>query len=237
MLLLVFVLFLAVTATALPEGMQQVKEMASKALEPATKDMVITLESTTRAPGCYGNQNQLDPFPGCECHPSCSTCGYYDNPVQYNDCIACSNSTHVVKPHYGDGTGSCIVMDLATASGCYASPGEPIPDCTCHKSCKACGFSEDPTSYTNCLSCTMRNTPVVKDFHYPESFTFEDFDMGHCITVPDNLAMYEIVLEQAKDIAELKSKVLRLENKKPTAKNKPTTKPKPTTKTKPRTKT
>ncbi len=158
-------------------------------------------------PGCYEYSGGA-PIPGCVCHPSCNNCGYYDNPIMFNDCITCSNG-NVVVPHYGDGTGSCLPeVDVATATGCFSSSVDPIPDCTCHKSCQACGFSEDPTSYTDCLSCKNSKAEVMVDFHYPATFQYgEKYDIGHCVKVPDNLAMYEMLQKQEKEIEKLKRKL------------------------------
>ena len=45
-------------------------------------------------------------IPGCECHASCATCGYTDDPTGADDCIACADGIAVV-PVYPDGTGTC----------------------------------------------------------------------------------------------------------------------------------
>ena len=45
-------------------------------------------------------------IPGCECHASCATCGYYNDPTAVDDCITCADGGAVV-PAYDDGTGTC----------------------------------------------------------------------------------------------------------------------------------
>lgn len=54
--------------------------------------------------GCYdGNR---DFIPGCSCHSSCKNCGFYDDPIDLNDCIECADGG-TVNIVYSDGTGTC----------------------------------------------------------------------------------------------------------------------------------
>ena len=53
---------------------------------------------------CYDQDK--NPIEGCECHPSCSTCGYSKNPVGINQCLTCRNNTPNNKL-YTDGAGWC----------------------------------------------------------------------------------------------------------------------------------
>lgn len=53
---------------------------------------------------CYKNKDtKVD---NCECHPSCKTCGYSDNPIGMNQCLDCKNGTEVNKL-YENGAGWC----------------------------------------------------------------------------------------------------------------------------------
>ncbi len=53
---------------------------------------------------CYDQDK--NPIEGCECHPSCSTCGYSKNPIGVNQCLSCRNNTPNNKL-YTDGAGWC----------------------------------------------------------------------------------------------------------------------------------
>ncbi|KAJ1444651.1 hypothetical protein M885DRAFT_626931 [Pelagophyceae sp. CCMP2097] len=48
------------------------------------------------------------PIEGCVCHHTCASCGYYDNPIDNDDCIACADGSEVTQV-YTDGTGTCGV--------------------------------------------------------------------------------------------------------------------------------
>jgi hypothetical protein len=54
--------------------------------------------------GCY-DENE-DPILGCECHSSCKTCGFYDDPAFNDDCITCWYGDDLTAV-YDDGTGTC----------------------------------------------------------------------------------------------------------------------------------
>ena len=53
---------------------------------------------------CYRKKGEI--IDGCECHPSCKTCGYSDNPVGINQCLKCNNGTEVNRL-YQNGAGWC----------------------------------------------------------------------------------------------------------------------------------
>lgn len=58
---------------------------------------------------CYKNKDtKID---NCECHPSCKTCGYSDNPIGMNQCLVCKNGTEVNKL-YENGAGWCSSYQL-----------------------------------------------------------------------------------------------------------------------------
>jgi len=46
-------------------------------------------------------------LPEIKCHPTCKTCGYYDNPTDEKDCISCKDDFKHYQI-YEDGTGVCI---------------------------------------------------------------------------------------------------------------------------------
>ena len=37
--------------------------------------------------------------------------------------------------------------------GCYTDPWTSVPGCTCHASCKACGYTDSPTGAADCITC------------------------------------------------------------------------------------
>ena len=67
-------------------------------------------------PGCYREKGSL--IPGCECHSSCGSCGFTENPTGADDCITCADSTHVLMPLYEDGTGGCVAPGDPASSAC-----------------------------------------------------------------------------------------------------------------------
>ena len=45
----------------------------------------------------------------CVCHSSCLACGYYDTPIQANDCISCAEEGYELRVEFEeDGTGYCV---------------------------------------------------------------------------------------------------------------------------------
>ena len=45
----------------------------------------------------------------CECHVSCLACGYYEKPIQANDCISCAEEGYELRVEFEeDGTGYCV---------------------------------------------------------------------------------------------------------------------------------
>ena len=113
--------------------------------------------------GCYDEDEASIAEEECACHESCGACGYAEDPTGSNDCLYCSDPTYEVNPLYADGTGVCVKSD-----GCYENEADDssIADCTCHESCGACGYAEDPTGYDSCLTCsdpTYEVNPVNSD--------------------------------------------------------------------------
>jgi hypothetical protein len=53
---------------------------------------------------------------------------------------------------YADGSGHC----QTAIPGCYEDEDddEVISDCTCHESCGACGYYDEPTDFDDCLTCS-----------------------------------------------------------------------------------
>lgn len=58
---------------------------------------------------CYKDKDKI--ADNCECHPSCKTCGYSDNPIGMNQCLTCKNGTDVNKL-YENGAGWCSSYQL-----------------------------------------------------------------------------------------------------------------------------
>merc|ERR1719506_2224284 len=73
----------------------------------------------TTSPTCF-EDNQTG-IPGCECHASCASCGYTDDPTGPADCIACADGGAVV-PVYHDGTGWCNSTTSAPTTSPTAAP-------------------------------------------------------------------------------------------------------------------
>ena len=53
---------------------------------------------------CYRSEGNI--VKGCECHDSCSTCGYSNNPNGINQCLKCKNGNEV-NSLYNNGAGWC----------------------------------------------------------------------------------------------------------------------------------
>jgi hypothetical protein len=67
---------------------------------------------------------------------------------------------------YDDGSGHCEIK----ADGCWEDEDDDLEDynsdCTCHESCGACGYNDDPTDYDDCLTCsdpTFEVNPIYAD--------------------------------------------------------------------------
>ena len=88
------------------------------------------------------------PIRDCECHDSCATCGYNNNPVQSTDCTSCADGSSV-QAVYEDGSGICGEF----SSTCYRNPDTIVENCTCHPSCARCGYSENPVKDADCRTC------------------------------------------------------------------------------------
>jgi hypothetical protein len=40
----------------------------------------------------YDAEGETVEISDCTCHSSCGSCGYYDDPVEFDDCLTCSSS-------------------------------------------------------------------------------------------------------------------------------------------------
>lgn len=58
---------------------------------------------------CYKDKDTV--AKNCQCHPSCKTCGYSDNPIGMNQCLSCKNGTDV-NQLYENGAGWCSSYQL-----------------------------------------------------------------------------------------------------------------------------
>mmetsp|Transcript_6040 Transcript_6040/g.18198 ORF Transcript_6040/g.18198 Transcript_6040/m.18198 type:complete len:448 (+) Transcript_6040:66-1409(+) len=99
--------------------------------------------------GCY--DSGLESIADCECHESCTACGYYDNPVNDDDCVSCPDDSVLSIVDDTAGSGTCT--EVSSLSGCYNFLGQSIADCECHESCVACGFYDNPVNANDCVSC------------------------------------------------------------------------------------
>jgi len=111
---------------------------------------LVQIVAGERTPGCYLTEDATTPIDGCSCHESCDVCGYNADPSGAADCVTCQDASHSLTAIYTDGTGTCS----PSTAGCYLTASLPaLDDCTCHESCKACGYSGSPTGETDCASC------------------------------------------------------------------------------------
>ena len=118
-------------------------------------------------------------LPGCTCHPSCATCGYFEEPTAANDCITCRHGGPV-EPVWDDGTGKCVAVtgdgqdELLTS--CYklcdrdaeAEASDRGGECTDSCYVRGDGFCDDggpSADYnfcslgTDCTDCGSRRAP------------------------------------------------------------------------------
>jgi len=103
--------------------------------------------------GCYRQPGVPIARRDCKCDPSCKSCGYNAKPTLPSDCIICADGSEV-KPAYSDGTGYCgPTPDPMSDAGCFLNDLVMIPNCKCHPSCKSCGYTSDPTSAADCITC------------------------------------------------------------------------------------
>mmetsp|Transcript_21502 Transcript_21502/g.43073 ORF Transcript_21502/g.43073 Transcript_21502/m.43073 type:complete len:234 (-) Transcript_21502:93-794(-) len=102
-------------------------------------------------------------IPGCNCHPSCSECGWdetfecdmdHEEETGPGNCFACADGSDVVPLHelhsgYTLSHGLC-----GDSSTCYDDCFEEIPDCECDPNCSACyrGEHKGEEEY-ECLAC------------------------------------------------------------------------------------
>ena len=63
-----------------------------------------------------------------------------------------------------------LLLAMATlpyaGATCFLEPGVDIPGCTCHPSCGTCGYTPDPTSEVDCVTCAdplLSVLPVFPD--------------------------------------------------------------------------
>mmetsp|Transcript_58733 Transcript_58733/g.108365 ORF Transcript_58733/g.108365 Transcript_58733/m.108365 type:complete len:666 (-) Transcript_58733:11-2008(-) len=101
-----------------------------------------------RAPGCYNRS--LDLVPGCQCHPTCRTCGFDKRPVLASNCLECHDERQLQNFDPVTGTGSCL---KPMTEGCYNAALQRIPGCVCHSTCSACGYEDNPTGTQHCITC------------------------------------------------------------------------------------
>ena len=54
---------------------------------------------------------------------------------------------------------------LQTPDGCYSAPGVAISDCSCHWTCRSCGYNDEPSEYNDCIDCADFSAvvPVFSD--------------------------------------------------------------------------
>jgi len=86
---------------------------------------------------------------GCQCDPTCNTCGFDSWPSDPEDCIDCKFPLTQLAKDPNTMLGACTPAGL-----CYESPNsDPIEGCTCDPTCGSCGYSENPTGPNNCITC------------------------------------------------------------------------------------
>jgi len=81
-----------------------------------------------------------------------------------------------------------LSTDTANAIGCYEDLGGPqIAGCTCHSSCRACGYNDAPTDADDCITCADGSTVEA---------VYDD-GTGRCAVAPPTAAPTETPTELA----------------------------------------
>jgi len=112
-----------------------------------------------RTPGCYDSNLTL--VDGCQCHPTCRTCGYDSRPVLRNNCLECHDERQLQDYNPVTGTGTCL---KPMREGCYNAALQRIPGCVCHSTCATCGYEDNPTGPSHCITC--RSGQAVSESPY-----------------------------------------------------------------------
>jgi len=75
-------------------------------------------------------------------------CGNDDGYDKHGESDKCNCGEYNVGKKVG-----CVYRLQALSEGCYDGNRNFVSGCSCHSSCAACGYNDDPTNADNCSSC------------------------------------------------------------------------------------
>jgi len=137
---------------------------------------LASIELKNLPAGCYDKEGDYIPISSnlCTCHSDCQSCGFKAeigvNPSGPNHCLACkkvtgNNPQPVLTFAPGKRYGTCA-LPVVKDAGCYGAPTDvdKIRGCSCHESCRTCGYSSNPLPSSNgeCLTCKDKDH-IVRD--------------------------------------------------------------------------
>jgi len=100
---------------------------------------------------CWEDERGGTANPDCQCHPTCTECGFSVMPTGPDQCMGCKPPLGQPNRNPDTGLGVCTPKGLCFAS---SDDDEPIEGCTCHPDCHSCGYGDSPTEMNNCITCS-----------------------------------------------------------------------------------
>ena len=95
---------LSKSPTVAPSAAPSATPTVSPAPTYAPKPTAPPSSAPTRGATCFSDPGVA--IANCECHETCATCGFNDEPTKKKDCITCASGV-AVTPYFDDGTGTC----------------------------------------------------------------------------------------------------------------------------------